>query len=56
MVLNDLLHDRRVGQGRDVTKVVGMSGGNLAENSPHDFTRTGLRESGAKLKAGITGI
>ena len=50
VIFDAFVDHRRVRESRDVTEIVGMSGGNFSKDSSHDFARTGLGEAGTKLK------
>src|SRR4051812_37504605 len=49
VVLHQLLHHGRVRQGGDVSELVVLAGGDLAQDTPHDLARAGLGQAGDDL-------
>ena len=49
-VVDQLVDDVGIGQGRDVPESVVLVGGDLAKNSPHDLTGPGLRQTRRSLQ------
>ena len=45
----DFLNHPRIQQGGDVAEIGGLAFRHLAQDSPHDLSRTGFRKAGNKL-------
>ncbi len=44
-IVHQIFHHARIGQRRDISQTVGLVGGDLAQDAPHDFAGTGFRQS-----------
>ena len=42
---DQVLHDTRISQGRDITQGIVFAGGNLAQDAAHDFPGAGFRKT-----------
>src|SRR6266446_3056182 len=49
-VVDELVDDGGIGQGRHVAEGVVLVGGDLAQNAPHDLAGAGLRQAGRPLQ------
>ncbi len=49
-VLHDLVHHRRIGEGRRIAKLIDLSGGDLPQDPSHDLTRPRLGETRDELE------